>query len=306
MSERPRWLTEAARSGPAVDDAPESRPGTGSAGRDPRPARRLGRLRRAAARRSDARRSGGGRSGGRGSGGDPGRVRFERRAATVRRRPRLLLAIGAGALVLVLAAAWVVGFSSLLAAKTVTVTGLADPGEQAAVVAAAAVPLGTPLARVDTGGASERVAQIPTVASVTVSRSWPSTVVVSVARKVPVLAVKNPQGQLQVVDATGVPFETVATLPAGVAQVNAASDAPDPEGIRTAISVLQLLSPERRAQVSAVTITSADLVTLQLGPVSVVWGGQADGPTKLAVLEALLKTNPAVIDVSAPDTPVTR
>jgi cell division protein FtsQ len=40
--------------------------------------------------------------------------------------------------------------------------------------------------------------------------------------------------------------------------------------------------------------------------VSVVWGGQADGPKKLAVLEALLKTNPAVIDVSAPDTPVTR
>jgi cell division protein FtsQ len=301
MSERPRWLTEAARSGPAVDDAPESRPGTRPAGRDPRPARGLGRLRRAAARRSDARRSGGGRSG-----GSPGRVRFERRAATVRRRPWLLLAIGAGVLVLVLGAAWVVGFSSLLAAKTVTVTGLADPGEQQAVVAAAALPLGTPLARVDTGGASERVAQIPTVASVTVSRSWPSTVVVSVARKVPVLAVKNPQGQLQVVDATGVPFETVATLPAGVAQVNAASDATDPEGIRTAISVLQLLSPERRAQVSAVTVSSADLVTVQLGPVRVVWGGRADGPKKLAVLEALLKTNPAVIDVSAPDTPVTR
>ena len=40
-------------------------------------------------------------------------------------------------------------------------TGLADPAEQAAVVAAAAVPIGTPLARVDTGGAVERVAGDP-------------------------------------------------------------------------------------------------------------------------------------------------
>ena len=37
-----------------------------------------------------------------------------------------------------------------------------------------------------------------------------------------------------------------------------------------------------------------------------VWGGIADGPKKLAVLEALLRTNPAVVDVSAPDTPITR
>jgi cell division protein FtsQ len=233
-------------------------------------------------------------------------VRFERRAASVRRRPKTLLAVVAGLVVLLGVLVWLVGFSSVLATRSVTVTGLGDPGEQEVVVAAAAVPIGTPLARVDTGGAVDRVAKIPTVASVSVSRSWPSTVVVSVQRKVPVLAIKNPQGQLQVVDASGVPFEVVSALPAGVAQVNAASDVPDPEGIKAAISILQLLSPERRAQVSGVTVTSADLVTLQLGQVSVVWGGIADGPKKLAVLEALLRTNPAVVDVSAPDTPITR
>ena len=291
MSERPRWLTEAARSGSAVDEAPEPRPGAGPGGHGSRPARRLGRLRRGAARRS---------------GGDLSRVRFERRAASVRRRPKTLLAVVAGLVVLLGVLIWLVGFSSVLATRSVTVTGLGDPGEQQVVVAAAAVPIGTPLARVDTGGAVDRVAKIPTVASVSVNRSWPSRVVVSVQRKVPVLAIKNPQGQLQVVDASGVPFEVVSALPAGVAQVNAASDVPDPEGIRAAISILQLLSPERRAQVSGVTVTSADLVTLQLGPVSVVWGGIGDGPKKLAVLEALLRTNPAVVDVSAPDTPITR
>ena len=292
MSERPRWLTEAARSGAAVDEAPDGHSGAGP-GRGPRPARRLGRLRLpgGAWRRS---------------GPDGSRVRFEPRAAAVRRRPRALVAVAAGVVVVLALAVWLVGFSSVLAVRTVTVSGLADPGEQQAVVAAAQVPVGVPLARVDTGGAVERVAQIPTIASVSVSRSWPSTVVVSVQRKVAVLAVKNPQGQLQVVDATGVPFETVTALPPGVAQVNAATDAPDPEGIKAAISVLQLLPAEQRAQVSGVTVTSADLVTFQLGTVNVVWGGVADGPKKLAVLQALLSTKPGVVDVSAPDTPITR
>lgn len=295
MSERPRWLTEAARSGAAVDEAADGHPSTGR-GRGPRPSRRLGRLRLAPLRRSARRRSG----------PDGTRVRFERRAAAVRRRPRAVLAIVAGLVVVLGLAVWLVGFSSVLAVRTVTVTGLADAGEQQAVVDAARIPLGLPLARVDTGGAVERVAQIPTVASVSVSRSWPSTVVVNVQRKVAVLAVKNPQGQLQVVDASGVPFETVTALPPGVAQVNAASDAPDPEGVKAAISVLELLPAEQRAQVSGVTVTSADLVTFQLGTVNVVWGGVADGPKKLAVLQALLTTKPAVVDVSAPDTPITR
>lgn len=234
------------------------------------------------------------------------RARFERRAAAVRRRPWRLLGVVGGAVLLLAAVVWVVGFSSLLATRTVSVTGLSDPTEQQRVVQASGVSLGTPLARVDTGRAADGVRAIATVATVTVSRSWPSTIVVSVQRKVPVLAVKNPQGQLQVVDATGVPYDTVSALPAGVAEVNATSEAPDPEGIRAAISILQLLPAAERAQVSGVTVTSADLVTLQLGDVSVVWGGQADGAKKLTVLQALLPTHPAVLDVSAADTPVTR
>jgi cell division protein FtsQ len=290
MSGRPKWLTGAARSGQLLDEV--------RARTAPRKAARAGRSKR---RKKQPR---GGR--GRRSGIDRSKARFERRAAAVRRRPRTVLAVVCALVALAAVLVWLGGFSSVLATRTVTVTGLADAAEQQAVADAAAVQIGTPLARVDTGGAAERVALIPTIASVSVNRSWPNTVVVSVQRKVPVLAVKNPQGQLQVVDASGVPFETVTTLPPGVAQVNATSDSPDPQGVQAAISVLGLLSPERRAQVSGVTVTSADLVTLQLGKVSVVWGGLADGPKKLAILEVLLKTNPAVIDVSAPDTPITR
>lgn len=234
------------------------------------------------------------------------RARFERRATAVRRRPLRLVGILLALLAALVVAGWVLGFSPLLAVRTVSLTGLADAGEREAAQRAAGIAVGTPLVRVDTGAATARVGAIPTVDSVDVSRSWPSTVSVTVHRKVPVLVVKNPQGQLQVVDATGTPYETVDAVPAGVAQVNAAADAADPEGIRAAISILQLLPAAQRAQVTQVTVTSADLVTLQLGAVSVVWGGLADGPKKLTVLQALLPTNPGVIDVSAPDTPVSR
>jgi cell division protein FtsQ len=224
----------------------------------------------------------------------------------VRRRPLRLVAILLAALAALALAGWVLGFSPLFAVRTVTVTGLTDAGERAAARDAAGVTLGTPLARVDTGGAAARIGGIATVDSAQVSRSWPSTITVTVHRKVPVLAVRNPQGQLQVVDGNGVPFQTVAQAPSGVAVVNATTAAPDPEGLRAALSALRLLPPAQRSTVADVTVTSADLVAFRLGATTVVWGGVEDGPKKVAVLGALLRTNPVIVDVSAPDTPVTR
>ena len=77
--------------------------------------------------------------------------------------PVLVLA-GAGALV------WVVWFSSLLAAEDVTVDGL-DTLEAAQVEEVAQVPLGRPLARLDTVGVEGRVGAMERVESVRVERS---------------------------------------------------------------------------------------------------------------------------------------
>ena len=53
-------------------------------------------------------------------------------------------------------------------------------------------------------------------------------------------------------------------------------------------------------------MSTANLVSFTLGGVDVVWGGADEAERKLAILQALLPTKPGVIDVSAPDTPVTR
>lgn len=233
------------------------------------------------------------------------RARFERRTAQVRRRPWRLAAGALVALVVAVVVLWLLALGPLLAVREVRVSGLTDARETAAVLAAADVPDGTPLARVDTSGAARRVAEIPTVATVRVSRSWPGTVTVAVTRKTPVLAVRLPDGTLRVVDATGSSYQQVGAVPAGVPLVSSSSATPDPQGLRAAAGVLQVLPADLRRQVTGMTVASADAVSFQLGGVAVRWGGPTDGAKKAKVLQVLLGTKPASIDVSAPDTPTT-
>lgn len=233
------------------------------------------------------------------------RARFEARTAQARRRPWRLAAGALVALVVALALVWLLALGPVLAVRDVRVTGLTDPRETAAVLAAADVPDGTPLARVDTAGASRRIAEIPTVATVEVSRSWPGTVTVAVTRKTPALAVRLPDGTLRVVDRTGSPYEQVAAVPAGVPLVTSSSATLDPKGLSAAAGVLQVLPADLRRQVTGMTVASADAVSFQLGGVTVRWGGPTDGAKKAEVLQVLLGTKPTTIDVSAPDTPTT-
>lgn len=233
------------------------------------------------------------------------RARFEQRTAQARRRPWRLAAAGALVLLVVAGLVWLLALGPVLAVREVRVTGLGDATEVAAVLAAADVPDGTPLARVDTSGAARRVGEIPTVASVEVTRSWPDTVTVAVTRKAPVLAVRLPDGTLRVADASGVPYQQVAAVPAGVPLVTSSSATPDPQGLRAAAGVLQVLPADLRRQVTGMTVASADAVSFQLGGVAVTWGGPSDGAKKARVLQVLLGTKPATVDVSAPDTPTT-
>ena len=218
---------------------------------------------------------------------------------------RLVLCAAAAVAVLGLLL-WVVAFSPLLAVRTVEVVGV-PASEVAPIRALAQVPLGQPLARVDQDLVAARVAERATVADVSIERSWPGTLVIHASPRVPFLVVKNPQGQLKVVDAAGVAYAQVTAAPKGVPTVNAASEAAlSRDALAAAVSVLKVLPASMQHRVSNVTVSSANLVTLKLGKVSVIWGGVNEPERKLAAMTALLKSAPKVIDVSAPDTPVTR
>ncbi len=232
--------------------------------------------------------------------------RFRERALARRRRPWLRGLAALVVLALVAGTGWLVGWTGVLGVHDVEVVGVSG-AEAAAVRELVDVPTGTPLVRVDTAAVETDVRTRVTVAEVSVRRSWPRTLVVDVVPRVPSIVVKNPQGRLEVVDATGVSFGSVATAPKGVPVVTATgSRAMTPEALQAALALLRDLPSDLSDDVRSVTVSSADLVTFTLRGKTVVWGGEDESALKIRVLRALLTTKAKTVDVSAPDTPVTR
>ena len=98
----------------------------------------------------------------------------------VRRLALALLVIG-----LVAGAVWVVFFSSYVTAREVDVRGNSTLSD-AKIEKAAAVPMGTPLARVDMKAIVARVQPISEVRYVEVGRNWPHTVRITITERTPI------------------------------------------------------------------------------------------------------------------------
>lgn len=221
------------------------------------------------------------------------------------RNRRMMLRRGAvGALVAVVVAAlvWLVGFSPLLAATTVEVEGTTVVSA-AEVEARGAVPMGTPLARVNTDHIAERVGTLPAVQAVTVERRWPNTVAIVVTERVGVIALAR-GGTFRWVDASGSVFHQTSTPGAGLVVVEAPEDTRILADLAT---VAQSLTDQLRARVQKITATSPDTITLVLDRGQrVIWGSAADSTTKAQVATAMLAVEATVFDVSAPAHPTSR
>ena len=232
--------------------------------------------------------------------------RFRERALSNRRRSWRRVLTWLAAVGLVVLVAWAVGWSALLGVDDVEVSGVTG-ADQAAVAELVRVPTGTPLARVDTDAVADRVRTRITVAEVSVRRSWPGTLSVDVVPRTAALVVKNPQGRLEVVDPEGISFAVVRTAPKGVPVATATGPkGMTPEALQSSLALLDALPADVSRRVTALTVSSADLVTFSLGSRTVVWGSGEESVRKVEIMRALLRTKAKVIDVSAPDTPVTR
>jgi cell division protein FtsQ len=211
------------------------------------------------------------------------------------------------------AVAWVIWGSPLLAVRTVQVDGVSTlPAEQ--VRETAGLAEGTPLLRVDVVAAQQRVAQLPQVDSVEVTRGWPSTVVITVVERTPVAVVGTP-GRRSLVDAHGVLFDTITgDAPDGVVPLDVADPGPDDPPTMAALGALTALPGDVREQVTAASATSREDVSLTLEDgTQVRWGTAEETTEKAAALAAVLgqidaeALEPAdTIDVSTPDAVVLR
>ena len=228
------------------------------------------------------------------------------RSARRRRDPWRTTFLGVLVLAILAGAAWALLGSSLLVVRHVVVTGnRLVPAAQ--VRAAARIPTGQPLARVNTTAAARRVEQIAPVLSASVSRSWPDTIVVTVHERTPQLAVAA-AGGYDLVDSHGVTVLRTARKPAGMPLLTAPPAVlRGSPAVRAAALVLGQLPGPLRQKVLSVSAASATAVTLHLGRgVTVLWGSPGQAIQKAEELNLLLRTRARFYDVSDPSTAVTQ
>lgn len=196
----------------------------------------------------------------------------------------------------------VVLWTPVLGVRSVDVEGVRDL-TTAQVVAAAEVRPGTPMLRLDTVGIMARVAVLPRVAAVDVSRDWPSTVRITVTERDPVGVLAASDG-MHLVDSTGFDYATVPTAPAGLPKIQLPSASPHDPRTQAVVRVLAALPTQLRAQTIAISADTPGSVTLALANGKTIrWGDAADSARKAAVLAALMTRPGRVYDVSSPDLP---
>jgi cell division protein FtsQ len=230
-------------------------------------------------------------------------------AARIRLRRAMAALIAIVVLLSLLAVGgWALLYKAGLAdVEGVEVTGVLPAGVQQ-VTDTAAVATGVPLASVDTAAVARRVAQLPDVASVEVSRNWPHTVGIAVTERVAVALAQTPQG-LTLVDATGVPYHQAPAVPPALPRLTFGAVGPDDGSTRAALAVLAALPEQLRGQVLTVDVTAGingEDPTVQLGLTEgrrVKWGPADDGARKSAVLVPLLTESGSVYDVASPELP---
>ncbi|QCX27183.1 cell division protein FtsQ/DivIB [Nocardioides jishulii] len=205
--------------------------------------------------------------------------------------------------VVVAAGVWLVWFSDVLAVEKVSVSGT-DHLSASEVRAAADVPMGRPLARLDLAGAERRVESLAAVEAVRVERVWPRGVRVVVTERSAV-AVVEIGGRVRGMDAEGVVFRDYAKVPKNLPRVRVVGSV-DREALEEAATVLSAMPDDLARIVRRVDVQTIDHISLVLrGDRTVLWGSGEFSEDKAAVLAALLKAQKATsYDVSVPGQPV--
>ncbi|MFT4008911.1 MAG: FtsQ-type POTRA domain-containing protein [Nocardioidaceae bacterium] len=234
------------------------------------------------------------------------RRRFARRRL-VRRfvalRPLLLTLLG---IALIVGLAWLVWFSDRLAVEKVKITGNALVSD-AQVRKQAEVPMGRPLARVDTAAIQARLQDVVQFSDVDVSRCWPDAVCIEVTERRAV-AVVDREGVLRGLDPTGVLFRSYQHRPVDLPLVRARATV-SVDALRQAAEIVTALPTSLTSRTRSIDVHTVDDIRLTLaGGATVEWGSAERSATKAEVLEALLRVQPdaKAYDVTSPGTPTVR
>jgi cell division protein FtsQ len=200
---------------------------------------------------------------------------------------------------------YVLFFTSFLGVQSVEVIGATRVSADQ-VRAVAAVPDHNPMLTLNTDQIRDRVATMPVVATVEVSRSWPSTIEITVTERTAIAFFDSGPGGdgVHLVDGGGVVFKTVKDRPAGLPELKLPKVSADDPLTRAVTAVLGVLPEQLLKQVTTATAKTPGSVEFKLtNGKTVRWGTAEETDRKARVLAALLTRDGTVYDVSAPELP---
>ncbi|MDA3624420.1 FtsQ-type POTRA domain-containing protein [Saccharopolyspora oryzae] len=210
------------------------------------------------------------------------------------------------ALPLVLAAvtvlALVLYFTPLLGVRSVEVSGNTSLDHEE-VVRAGGIETGTPMMQVDAGEIRDRLQTVPKVAAAEVTLSWPSTVQVRITERVAAAFLVARNG-IQLVDATGMPFQTVPDPPADLPELKVREASQADPATKAGMLVLTSVPEPVRGEITTVEAENPNDIRLLLkGDRRIEWGSKDQSDKKAQILPALLTRPGNVYDVTTPALP---
>lgn len=219
------------------------------------------------------------------------------RRRAVRRRWVAVLVV-----VSVLAAGYVLVFTSLLGVRSVEVSGVKRL-TRAEVLRLADIPQRRAMLRIDTDEVEQRLVSLPEVRSVAVSRSWPSTIEVEIVERSPVAYFRAADG-IRLVDQFGVPFHRQRRVPMKLPELELAKVSSADPTTRAVTAVLTGVPASIRKKITKAGARTPGSVEFTLdGGKTVRWGDTAQLDRKARVLVALLTRPGRTYDVSSPELP---
>lgn len=237
-------------------------------------------------------------------------MRSEVRRFTVRaRRRRIGLLVAAASMIVLVASTLAIAYSPLFAVEKIVIEGTVRL-DAATLESAVSDQLGRPLPRVDESEIKGALVQFPMVESYQIEARPPHELLVRIVERAPIGVLQGPAGY-SLVDSAGVVLSTTPEQPADAPLLQVAGGT-DSAAFESVGLVMRALPDSIRVQVTGVTATTRDDVTLLLGDsrASVVWGSVEDTALKALVLEtAMAQIPPAGVvsyDVSSPGAIVIR
>lgn len=156
---------------------------------------------------------------------------------------------------------YLLGWSDVLAVRTIDVTGIASSKTLTAkkVIAKSGIRIGDKLARINSGIVARELRALPEIARVDINRKPLHTVEIAITLRSIDLAIAASNGKYLLADVNGITFVEVTTPPKGVPVISG-----DRRFLGDAMTIYHALPKKVRKRISVISLPSRASITLSL------------------------------------------